>query len=446
MSFRKLSFSFKSWCLLVLVCTLIFSYSQYWNKKKVIAWDITLYYSYLPAIFIYDDLKFENPSPEWGERQFYMYYDKNGNKYVKMTSGLAYLYAPFFLASHAFASLTNTYANNGFSAPYSFALLLSSLFFALWGLHFLRLVLKRFFSDTISGLVILIIFAGTNMPYYTFVEPMSHVYNFFLVSFIYWCFFRFVESEKTKYAAWLGLASGLLVLIRPTDIIALLFPIIYLIGHKPIALKKLWPNLILSAVMGFIMLFPHLLYWKYMTGNWVVYSYNQEGFFLSDPEIWKGLFSYRKGWFTYSPVLFLTIPGFVLLFIKNRKLAIALFSSILAAVWITFSWWCWWYGGGFGARPMIDFLPIMAFAMAAILVSLDSQKMLLKIPAYLGIIFLVGWGVFMNKQYKSQIFHWDAMSKELFWAQFFKDHHVENHGALEDHPDYEAAKRNEDVN
>ena len=95
---------------------------------------------------------------------------------------------------------------------------------------------------------------------------------------------------------------------------------------------------------------------------------------------------------------------------------------------------------------MIDFLPLVAFPIAAVLQYLSRQKVWLRAPAYTVIAFLCVWSVFMNKQYKSQIFHWDSMSKELFWSHFFIDHHVEGHRKMEDPPDYEAAKRNEDVN
>lgn len=444
---KSLSFSFKSWLLLTIVCSVIFASSQFWNKKQVIEWDVTLYYSYLPAIFIYDDLRFENiNSDEWSKRQFYMNQDTAGNQYVKMTSGLAFLYAPFFAGAHVFANISESFPADGFSAPYRFALLLSSLFFALWGLHFLRLVLLRFFNEKITGFALLIIFAGTNMPYYTFVEPMSHVYNFFLVALSFWSFLKFTEALKPKYAVLFGLAAGLLVLIRPTDIIALLFPLLYLLFINPISLARIWPSLLLAVFFGALAIAPQLFYWKYMTGNWLVYSYNDEGFFFLDPEIWKGLFSYRKGWFTYSPVLFFTLPGFALLAWKRPRLFGTVFIPLLAATWVTFSWWCWWYGGGFGARPMIDFLPLMAFPLAAVLGAIAKSRILLKVPAIAAIAFLCLWSVFMNKQYKSQIFHWDSMSKELFWAQFFKDHHVENSQALENPPDYEAAKRNENVN
>jgi len=436
--------------LLVLVCLVIFSFSRYWEKKQVIEWDVTIYYAYLPAIFIYDDLKFENISTdEWAKRQFYLNTDTAGNNYLKMTSGLAFLYSPFFVGAHLFATNSQAFPADGFSVPYRFALLLSALFFTLWGLHFLRMVLQRFFSPWIAVLGVILIYCGSNLPYYSFVEPMTHAYNFFLVSLILWAFFKYFNKPRWALAALIGLASGLLTLIRPTDILVLLFPVAYwLFSRKRPTLKTMAPHLLLAGVLGALMISPQLFYWHYATGNWVVYSYNDESFFFHDPEIWKGYFSYRKGWFVYAPILWFSLPGFILLarHRAKRPLVLGMVLTVLAASWVTFSWWCWWYGGGFGARPMIEFLPLMALALAATLQAVSGLKVYWKAPAIAALVFVTGWSIFMNKQYKSQIFHWDSMSKELFWAQFFKDHFVENYNQLTDPPDYEAAKQNKNVN
>jgi hypothetical protein len=199
-------------------------------------------------------------------------------------------------------------------------------------------------------------------------------------------------------------------------------------------------------VLGLLVISPQFFYWHYATGHWLVYSYNDESFFFTDPEIWKGFFSYRKGWFIYSPILFVALPGFILLAHHQRKLFWGALLTVFIASWVTFSWWCWWYGGGFGARPMIEFLPFMAMAIAGSLAWLTHQAKALKILAIVLLSFIAVWSIFMNKQYKSQIFHWDSMSKEVYWGQFFKDHLIDNYQEKLDSPDYEAAKRNENVN
>jgi hypothetical protein len=277
------------------------------------------------------------------------------------------------------------------------------------------------------------------MPHYSFVEPMSHVFSFALVSLVLWRFQVYRQQPLLREVVIIGLAAGLIILIRPTNIIALLFPLILLIRDRNLSVQQWLVHGGMAIALILLAVSPQLFYWKHMTGHWVVYSYTEEGFFFLDPEIWKGLFSYRKGWFVYSPLLFISLPGFILLFKKFRWEAIATLSTLVIALWVTFSWWCWWYGGSFGARPLIEFLPFMALALAFSLEWLLKQKNFLKIPGLLVISFLTVWSVFMNKQYKSTIIHWDSMTKELFWKQFFIDHYVKDHDKYLDPPDYDAA-------
>jgi hypothetical protein len=181
-----------------------------------------------------------------------------------------------------------------------------------------------------------------------------------------------------------------------------------------------------------------------MTGNWVVYSYNDEHFFFLQPHIWDGLFSYRKGWFVYSPLLLFAAVGFIALFKKSKLLFGSSIIVLFLGLWVNLSWWCWWYGGGFGARSLIDFLPFMALGLAAFLKWLTQQNKLIKAPIILALSFLSLWSIFMNKQYKSSIIHYDSMSKELFWKQFFKDHYIKDYESYLEHPDYDAAKKGEE--
>lgn len=431
--------------LLVTACLGVMAYAQVWQHKPVIDWDTTLYYSYLPAIFIYGDLQFEpERNEEWKKRHFFRNTDGEGNEYMKMTAGLAVLYSPFFGLAHLGALLSEATPADGFSAPYRLGLLASSLFFVLWGLHFLRLILRRFFDPWPAGLAVAGIFAGTNLPYYSLVEPMSHGYSFFLVCTLYWSYLKFRDRPQASWGLLFGLLAGLIIWIRPTNVVALLLPALHALLAPGLPWNKLLRALGLSILMAFITVLPQLFYWHEVTGNWLVYSYNEQGFFWSDPEIWKGWFSYRKGWLTYAPILWLALPGWLVLLRKYPRCGGLGLAVLGLASYLTFSWWSWWYGGGYGARPMIEYLPLMALALAALFQYLSQQNLIWRWSIFALGLYLVAWSVFMNKQYYSGIIHYDGMNKELFWRQFWKDHYVQDWNELVQRPDYEKALRNED--
>jgi hypothetical protein len=66
----------------------------------------------------------------------------------------------------------------------------------------------------------------------------------------------------------------------------------------------------------FAVLSIQLIYWKAVTGEFIVYSYQGESFHFRKPEILNVLFSVRKGLFFWSPILLTVFPG--LYFLRQR--------------------------------------------------------------------------------------------------------------------------------
>jgi hypothetical protein len=172
------------------------------------------------------------------------------------------------------------------------------------------------------------------------------------------------------------------------------------------------------------------------------YSYQEEGFFFSNPSIVKGLFSYRKGWLLYNPVLWISVAGMYFLFVheklKNLGLGIVAFMSIF--IYITFSWWCWWYGGSYGGRVMIDAYFFCVIPMACVVEKIIQAKMLvLKYSGLIVAVFLVFHSIFQTFQYNSSAIHSDSMNKTLYWKQFFKYKPIEGRDNLLTPPNYQKA-------
>lgn len=410
----------------------------------MIDWDITLYYSYLPAIFVYDDLRFEDQfSEEWTERHFQMQEVEGGHSLVKMTAGLAALHTPFFLIAHWLAQAVPQWPPDGFSYPYRLALLFSCLFYVMLGLNFLRLNLKRFVSPRLASWTVVLLFLGSNLPYYTFVEPMSHGYGFFLSCLLFWAYLRYRDNWSWTWALVLGLGAGFHLWLRPTNALFWLFPLLHFLLDRPKIPRRFFLQLPVMLLLMFLVVTPQFFYWHHMTGKWLVYSYGQEGFFFSDPKIWQGIFSYRKGWWLYSPLFWLLPLAFVPFFRYRPKWAAAALLGLGVALWVTFSWWCWWYGGGFGARALIEYLPLTALPLAFLLQFLSRLHWRWQVPAYLLLAFAAHWSLTMQKQYFYSIIHWDSMSKELYWEQFYTREQAERYWEKLDAPDYRKALENE---
>src|SRR5690606_13971675 len=120
------------------------------------------------------------------------------------------------------------YKQDGFSKPYLVALSMSSLFYLLLALIFLRKTLLLYFSDLVVAITLLVIFFGTNVwNYFTFDACFSHAYSFSVITMFIYTSISWLNTTKRKYALWATLFFGLMILIRPIDIIFIFFPLLF---------------------------------------------------------------------------------------------------------------------------------------------------------------------------------------------------------------------------
>ena len=106
-----------------------------------------------------------------------------------------------------------------------------------------------------------------------------------------------------------------------------------------------------------------------------------------------------------------------------------------------FSWWCWWYGGSYGSRPMIDSYGLMAFPLAALLENTLYRKLWLSAIITLLFSFLLYLNQFQLSQYCRCIIHWESMSKRAYWSVFLTDKVPDNYQQLLQPPNIENAKK-----
>ena len=452
-SFSKFTLAF---LFIFMICS-VFSlkrWSMAETPQKIINWDVTSYYSYLPAIFIYHDITFEfikkYPEKNFGEKHEFFYQTApNGSKVAKFTMGTAIMYTPFFLIAHLSAHLFH-YEANGFSIPYEFFLAISSLFYLLIGLIFLRKLFLLFFNEVATGITLISIMLGTNLYYYSTTEPaMSHAYSFSLVSIFLFQFIKWYENPNYKKSILIGLLFGLIVLIRPVNCIILIFPLLYGIYSKRTFIDKLnillssRKHLVIAAFSNFLVFIPQLFYWKYLTGHWLFYSYLNESFYFNHPHILSGLFSYRNGWLTYTPIMIFAFVGMIFLLKKHKNIILPALFFLLINIYVAYSWWTWWYGGSFGSRPMIDSYPIMALPIAALFQTVLNKSKFVSISLIIIITSFIGLNLFQSFQKRTGIIHWDAMSKESYWYVFLKSDLTFDERVVQDkllvHPDYDNA-------
>lgn len=433
MSFSKISLYF-SCIVLTIFC---FSYYPKWKivgSEGTISWDVSGYYWYLPATFIYKDLRQlgfsdmirEKYRPTPNNVQSFTH--KNGNQVLKYSSGLAVLMLPGFIGGHVSAGLLG-YEQDGFSKPYQFGIFFWGLIVSLAGLVLLRKVLLRYFSDTATGITILAICFATNFTEYGFVtNAMSHNFLFTMYALLLWLTIRFYDKPSFALAAWIGMSTGLMALTRPTEIIAVLIPVTFGMAASVKGLadrvswhirqyEKLTVAIVLAAAAGSL----QLVYWKFVSGNWFVYSYEDQGFSWLRPHIYDCLFSGKAGWLVYTPVMVLSLAGFYHLYRKHRDLFAGLFVFSILFLYITFAWDIWWYGGSVGQRALVQIYPVLAFPFAAFTESAITTRLRTWLFAAFG-MFCVYYNLWMTHHcHKGGLFVAGDMTAEYLKAVFLRN-------------------------
>lgn len=388
--------------------------------------DVQQYYAYLPGIFIRHDIRLHyldaDSSLQKSELTPLKLPDRSN--LIKMTCGTAICYAPFFFLAHGYSLLFGE--ATGYSLTYAWCLVIGALFYAGLSLFVLRNILLRFFSDAVVAATLISISLGTNLFYYTAYEGlMSHVYAFFAFVMVVWFTIRFFELPGKTTAIALGFFCGLATVIRPNDVLIILIPL--LLGISSIASLTNRINFfrihilkILLAVLAFLL--PCMLqmwYWKTVTGSWFYYSYRGEPFYFHDPQFLNTLFSYRKGWLLYTPMMVFAVCGFLFLFRVAGKLATPILVFFLINLYLLASWWCWWYGGSFGNRAFVESYALMVFPLAAFY-EVAFRNSVMRVAVFFPVIFFISLNLFQTFQYREGIIHYDSMTKRSYWLVFLK--------------------------
>lgn len=348
---------------------LSFKINQY--PQKLIWSDMEGYYMYLPSAFIYNSFT----SNAIKDKNYLLPYPGTNKIFSKYTCGVAIMEFPFFITAH-FLSKPLGYSPDGHSDIYPYSLMIAAIFYLTMSLFLLWKTLKKYYSNHITVFTLFALTAGTNLFYYSFFQPsMSHVYSFFLFSSIVSLSEKIFANQlaisvNLKYWLLLGIVCGLAVLIRPTNAVILIYPFYKFIKHPSTIsfFKQLlhYRIQLLWATIVFLLPFTlQIFYWKYITGNWIVWSYGEEGFaYWKEPKLIRVLFDAWNGWLLYTPLAILPIIYLLKERKKNTHQERGTIYILIISTYLFASWWAWWFGGAFGHRSYVEYYTLLAMPLA----------------------------------------------------------------------------------
>lgn len=420
---------FNSLLFTVLTCIVIVFLFSSRNFSAIISWDTFGQYCYLPNLFI--DHTFQLPLSHYQSlNSTYNFsstlYQFNSIAphivYTKYTSGIAVLSIPFFLIGHLFAYILG-YPMDGYSSPYVIAFGISCLFYTLLGLFILRKVLQEFFTDTcISWLIPLLVF-GTNFFFHAvYGGTFTHTFAFTFLSIVILKTIHFHRNPTAKNGLLLGLSIGFLGLIRLPDLLFALLPLFWNTKQYGGGLKKIKyfltrkRKVVIITALGFLAIISlQLIYWKITTGHFLINSYsnnNGEGLDWFHPHTIPFLFSFKKGWFLYTPLGLLGCWGLINLWKKNINGRI-LVITFLVFLYVVSAWTTWWYAQSYSQRAMIDIYPIFIISLGYLLTQKKIRRWLI-----LPICLFVVLNLFQSWQMNKSILSGSQMTKAYYFSTF----------------------------
>jgi hypothetical protein len=390
------------------------AFMRYYPKTDSIFYgDAQGYYMYLPAMFQYHNLDSMPYLPTDRDIPSSVMWYAEGMRgqaptpkgYIlnQYTYGVALMELPFYAAGHLYAGITNQ-NQNGYSPPYENAIRWSSIVYCVLGMLVTFAILRRSFSATASLLMLVCIFIGTNLFWFTVYQSgMAHLPLFLLYALLTWLAIKLHESYKTIYFVLTGLVAGIITLIRPTDVICLIIPFLYGVYSLPTLKQRLHTltqhrgKILLAAIVFILPILPQFAYWKWMTGNFLYYSYGDQGFNWRNPRILDGLFSFHNGWLAYSPIMYGAVIG-LLLYKKIKNWAWCLWLLFPLYCYIIYSWYCYNYINGLGSRPMIHLYPLLAIPFCAFISLLATRPVWWRLAVATVAIFFISLNISFSVQ------------------------------------------------
>jgi hypothetical protein len=406
-------------------------------SNQEFSWDVLGYYLPLPAVFIYQDPLLDDKS--WVEdinnekklsgSLYQISTTPDGKPMYFFLFGMSFFYAVFFLIGHWLSGLFG-FPQDGFSDPYQIAVVLGCMIYVGIGLVLIRKVLLHYFSEVISLVLIVILVFGTNYIHHLTLKNLEPVAILFMLSsFVLWKTIQWHENFRLKHLIGIGIGITLMTLVKPSEILFILVPILWgvynrqsLIDKIKICFRKKYQILLVVLICALFFI-PQLAYWYSKTGKFLYDSYKNPGVGLDifSPHLMDALFSYRKGWLLYTPIMLFSIFGFYSLWKLNRKIFPAVFVSFIVLFYIVASWTEWWYGAGFSLRPMITYYPLLLLPLGYFLKQVFSYKS----QWTNGLIFtFIVCCIFLNQfqwwQLKNGVLDPYRTTKAYYWATFLK--------------------------
>ena len=420
---------YRTLTILLILSLIIFFTSIPLNRGKgiLIGGDGIWYFMYTRSLVIDHDIHFANEYEYFHSKDpltkemGVMSVTQTGFIFNKYSIGPGILWMPFFIIAHAISLVLNYFglhiSTDGYSYIYQAAICIGSIIYGFLGMILVYSATKKYYPDTALS-ACLLLWLASNGIHYQIVQPsMAHMCSFFSVSLLLFTWIKYRPVQNLRHWLLIGLAGGLVGIVRQPDATFLLLPIFDGILDRSMSVMDKFKSLSILTFGFFVIFSIQLATWTIIYGSPLINGYTSygEGFSWLSPKILEILFSTNHGLFLWHPILLIAVFGLLHFQYLDRKLASLLACGLLMQIYLIGSWSTWFQGDSFGGRMFIASFPLLIIGLGGSL-SWAISKYFSKIVWFIGLI-LIGWNALFLIQYT---FAYIPHQGPLTFEQFFQ--------------------------
>lgn len=324
------------------------------------------YFIDLRSMVIDHDLNLENDYARFGNPWRFKRVEATGRLPNWYAIGPAILWSPFYLVAHACAHVGHVFSDkvsiDGFHGLYQGVTFFGSLIYAFLALLAGFRLATRFVSRPVAAGAVWAVGLASPLFYFSlYATSYSHAASAFAVAifFLYW-----VETlGREDWRRWLvlGLLCGFSALMRAQNGLFGIIPGIELLFFTIRSIRSKSVRGVGPPLAGAIMLaggalvgfLPQLLVWRYFYGSMTGLMFHSWFMYWKHPFVWELLFSSHNGLFPWSPFLYLSVAGMVLLVRRHRMIGLAAILAFALQTYVNACAWPWSAGFSFGQRRFL---------------------------------------------------------------------------------------------
>jgi len=314
--------------------------------------------------------------------------------------GPAIVWAPFYILADGLSRIVGL-APDGENRLYQNAVSVASVFYGWLGLVFIYLTARSRAGSGPALLAALGVGFGSFIFWYLAYAPtMAHAPAFAAAALVVWLWWRPGERTVRDHLV-IGAACGLAALLRWPNGLIILLPLVESVGRlrDPERRSRLpleWAALGGGALLVFL---PQMIVWKLLYGSFITIPQGSS-FVAGNAAIDGVLFSPRHGLFSWSPLLYLGVIGWLWLGARAPWRGIAALAFAVALVRVNAGVADWWGGSAFGARRFDALVPLLGLGLAVSLSQLGdlARRRPLILPSAV-LAMAVSWNLLLAAQY-----------------------------------------------